>query len=118
MLLDAQDQPVQAGRPMATYRIAVGRRQQVQPGMIVGALANEGGLRRQDFGRIDIRSDHSLVDLPADLPDEVLRRLARTRISGQRIDLAPDTGRKPRGKGDHKHYDKKGSKPRHKKAHG
>ncbi len=118
MLLEAQDQTAQSGRPMATYRIAVGRRQQVQPGMIVGALANEGGLRRQDFGRIDIRSDHSLVDLPADLPDEVLRRLARTRISGQRIDLTPDTGRKPRGKGDHKHHGKKAGKPRHKKAHG
>ena len=28
----------------ATYRLAVGRRQRVMPGSIVGALANEGGL--------------------------------------------------------------------------
>ena len=66
--------------------------------MIVGALANEGGLRSQDFGRIDIRSDHSLVDLPADLPDDVVKKLRKTRISGQLIELAPDTGRKPRRK--------------------
>ena len=39
------------------------------PGAIVGAIANEGGLRRSDFGHISIRPDHSLVELPADLSD-------------------------------------------------
>ena len=53
---------------MATYRIAVGKRHKVEPRQIVGAIANEGGLSRQDFGHIDIRGDHSLVELPADLP--------------------------------------------------
>ncbi|WP_246227571.1 DbpA RNA binding domain-containing protein [Propioniciclava coleopterorum] len=88
---------------LATYRIAVGRRQKVTPRQIVGALANEGGLGREDFGRIDIRGDHSLVDLPAQLSEEVQRKLARTRISGQLIELRPDSGggsrgEKPRGK--------------------
>ena len=64
----------------------------VTPRQIVGALANEGGLGREDFGRIDIRADHSLVDLPAHLSDEVQRKLARTRISGQLIELRPDRG--------------------------
>ena len=56
-----------SGVPMATYRIAVGKRHKVEPRQIVGALANEGGLGRGDFGQIDIRPDHSLVELPADL---------------------------------------------------
>jgi ATP-dependent RNA helicase DeaD len=76
--------------PRTTYRIAVGRRQRVEPRQIVGALANEGGLSREDFGRIDIRSEFSLVELPADLSPEVLGRLAGTRISGQLIELRPD----------------------------
>ena len=42
-----------SGGPMATYRIAVGKRHKVEPRQIVGALANEGGLSRGDFGRID-----------------------------------------------------------------
>ena len=50
--------------PLATYRIAVGKRHKVEPRQIVGAIANEGGLKRSDFGRIDIRGDHSLVELP------------------------------------------------------
>jgi ATP-dependent RNA helicase DeaD len=49
----------------ATYRIAVGKRHKVEPRQIVGAIANEGGLGRSDFGHIDIRGDHSLVELPA-----------------------------------------------------
>ena len=62
-------------KPMATYRIAVGRRHKVEPRQIVGALANEGGLSRDDFGAIQIRPEFSLVELPADLPDDTLDRL-------------------------------------------
>ncbi|WP_314454495.1 DEAD/DEAH box helicase [uncultured Microbacterium sp.] len=76
----------------ATYRIAVGRRQRVEPRQIVGALANEGGLRRNDFGAIQIRQDFSLVELPADLSSDTIGRLADTRISGQLIDLRLDGG--------------------------
>jgi ATP-dependent RNA helicase DeaD len=78
--------------PLAPYRISVGKRQKVEPRQIVGAIANEGGLGRQDFGHIDIRADHSIVELPADLPAGTLERLRGTRISGQLIELTPDRG--------------------------
>ncbi|NKX53510.1 DEAD/DEAH box helicase [Arthrobacter mobilis] len=80
----------------ATYRIAVGRRHRVMPGSIVGAIANEGGLTAGQIGGIDIRSDHSLVELPADLSEEQLRALSKTRIGGELIQLELDSGRKPR----------------------
>jgi ATP-dependent RNA helicase DeaD len=80
------------GGRMAVYRIAVGKRQRVEPRQIVGALANEGGLKRGDFGAIQIRPDFSLVELPADLSRETLDRLADTRISGKLIELRLDTG--------------------------
>ncbi|MEO3936551.1 DEAD/DEAH box helicase [Dermatophilaceae bacterium Soc4.6] len=78
--------------PLATYRINVGKRHKVEPRQIVGAIANEGGLSRSDFGAIAIRPDFSLVDLPADLPAEVWDKLRATRISGRLIDLAKDEG--------------------------
>ncbi|WP_374967942.1 DEAD/DEAH box helicase [Terrabacter sp. BE26] len=94
-----------ASGPMAKYRIAVGRRQRVEPRQIVGALANEGGLGRQDFGHIDIRADHSIVELPATLPPGAWEKLRSTRISGQLIELTQADGpsstgfqRKPRDK--------------------
>ena len=106
---DSQDRPERGGRDRndrsdrgprggartgggarTTYRIAVGRRHKVEPRQIVGALANEGGLRREDFGAIQIRPDFSLVELPADLPRDTLKRLENTRISGKLIELKPD----------------------------
>ncbi|WP_018599004.1 DEAD/DEAH box helicase [Mycobacterium sp. 155] len=75
---------------LATYRIAVGKRHKVAPGAIVGAIANEGGLHRSDFGHISIRVDHSLVELPAKLPHSVFKALENTRIQGVLIDLQPD----------------------------
>jgi ATP-dependent RNA helicase DeaD len=90
--------------PMATYRIAVGKRHKVEPRQIVGAIANEGGLSRQDFGHIDIRGDHSLVELPADLPGGAWDKLSSTRISGKLIELTRDAGgpAAPRKKPRHK----------------
>ncbi|WP_200948744.1 DEAD/DEAH box helicase [Microbacterium sp. Root61] len=93
---------------MATYRLAVGKRHRVEPRQIVGALANEGGLSRGDFGAIQIRPDFSLVELPADLSRETLDKLSGTRISGQLIQMRLDTGGPSRSGSDF------ARKPRHK----
>ena len=77
-------------RPFTTYRISVGKRHKIGPGAIVGAIANEGGLHRSDFGHIAIGPDFSLVELPAKLPKATLKKLEQTRISGVLIDLRPD----------------------------
>ena len=98
------ERPERAARPrrddLATYRIAVGKRHKVGPGSIVGALANEGGLHRSDFGHITIKADFSLVELPAKLSKQTMKKLEKTRISGVLIDLRPDrpAGGKPRRK--------------------
>lgn len=81
-----------SGAPMATYRIEVGKRHKVEPRQIVGALANEGGLSRGDFGYISIKPDFSIVELPADLPSGTLERLSGTRISGKLIEIKADSG--------------------------
>ena len=103
---------------LATYRIAVGKRHKVMPGAIVGAIANEGGLHRSDFGHITIRPDHSLVELPAKLSPKTLKALENTRISGVLIELRPAggaDGARParkfsdRKRPDHKHTDHKRS---------
>ena len=83
------------GSPLATYRIAVGKRHKIEPRQIVGAIANEGGLRRQDFGAITIRPDFSLVELPAELSAETWDALRSTRISGKLIGLKKDDGPPP-----------------------
>ncbi|TXN31392.1 DEAD/DEAH box helicase [Lacisediminihabitans profunda] len=96
--------------PMSTYRIEVGKRHKVEPRQIVGAIANEGGLSREDFGHIKILPEFSLVDLPASLPDDVLDRLKGTRISGKLIEIRPDRGGAPR---QDDRDDRPARKPRH-----
>jgi ATP-dependent RNA helicase DeaD len=77
----------------------VGKRHKVMPGAIVGAIANEGGLHRSDFGHITIKVDHSLVELPAKLSKQTLKALEKTRIQGNLINLQPDRGpKRPPGK--------------------
>ena len=99
---ERSERPDRKGPPkdgFATYRIAVGKRHKVNPGAIVGALANEGGLHRSDFGHITIKVDHSLVELPAKLSGKTLKALEQTRIQGQLINLRRDTseGKPERG---------------------
>ena len=103
---ERRDRPTKAVRKpkegFATYRIAVGKRHRVGPGAIVGAIANEGGLHRSDFGHIAIGPDFSLVELPAKLPRSTLKALERTRISGVLINLRPER-RQDGGKSRRKH---------------
>ncbi len=82
----------------------MGKRHKVMPGAIVGAIANEGGLHRSDFGHITIKLDYSLVELPAKLSKQTLKALEKTRIQGNFIHLEPDRGpRRPPGKPKRKH---------------
>ncbi|WP_422879950.1 DEAD/DEAH box helicase [Microbacterium protaetiae] len=97
----------------APYRIEVGRRHRVEPRQIVGALANEGGLRRDDFGVITIKPDFSIVELPATLDPGVLDKLSGTRISGRLIQMKPDRGAPHRRRPDDGD-DRPPRKPRHK----
>ena len=91
--------------PMQTFRIAVGYRHGVQPGNIVGAIANEADLESHYIGRIDIREDYALVDLPEGMPPELLQHLQGVRVGGQALRMRPaeaadidaPKGRKPFG---------------------
>ncbi|MDF1704451.1 MAG: DEAD/DEAH box helicase [Aeromicrobium sp.] len=92
----SQDRASQDSGDWTRYRLAVGKRHKIGPSAIVGALANEGGLKRSDFGKITIGADHAIVELTADLPAAVFDALATTRISGKLIDLRLDDGPPPR----------------------
>jgi ATP-dependent RNA helicase DeaD len=72
---------------METYRIEVGHRHGVKPGNIVGAIANEADLESKFIGRIDIHDDHSLLDLPEGMPQELLTHLKKVRVAGQPLRL-------------------------------
>ncbi|MDH5231986.1 MAG: DEAD/DEAH box helicase [Gammaproteobacteria bacterium] len=77
------------GEGMMRFRIEVGHQNKVRPGNIVGAISNEAGIDSQYIGQIDIRDDHSLVDLPADLSKDVLQVLKKVWVAGQQLHIMP-----------------------------
>jgi ATP-dependent RNA helicase DeaD len=93
-----------------TYRIEVGHNQRVKPGAIVGAIANEAGLDSAHIGHIDIRTDHTLVELPADVPGAVVKRLQRARVAGRPMGLrrASEAGGSPAGRPERRDRDDRG----------
>ena len=88
-----REQPEQG---MERYRIEVGYEHGVKPGNIVGAIANEAELDARHIGRIDIQTDHSLVDLPAGMPKEVFGALRKVWVCGQRLNISRPGGVVPR----------------------
>jgi ATP-dependent RNA helicase DeaD len=73
---------------MCRYRVEVGRDDDVQPGNLVGAIANEADLDSCYIGAIDIFDNFSTVDLPAGMPKETLRVLKNARVCGRKINIS------------------------------
>jgi ATP-dependent RNA helicase DeaD len=97
---------------MKRYRIAVGRRDGVGPGNIVGAVANEAGIEGDSIGPIRIFESYSTIDLPGNMPGDVMETLQNVYVSGRQLKLreAGDDDSRPskRSYGDRKPYGKSG----------
>ncbi|SDF18559.1 DEAD/DEAH box helicase [Dyella sp. 333MFSha] len=76
-----------------TYRIEVGHEHGVKPGNIVGAIANEGGVEARFIGRVSIRDDYSLIDLPDGMPAETFTHLKKVWVAQQQLKIAEWDGK-------------------------
>jgi len=76
-----------------TYRIEVGHEHGVKPGNIVGAIANEGGVEAKFIGRVSIRDDYSLIDLPDGMPAETFNHLKKVWVAQQQLKIAEWDGK-------------------------
>jgi ATP-dependent RNA helicase DeaD len=79
-----------------TFRLEVGHAHGVKSGNIVGAIANEAGLDGRHIGQVDIRDDHSFVDLPEGMPRDIFRNLKKVRVVGQELRISRVDGKPPR----------------------
>lgn len=66
--------------PMDLYRIEIGRADGVEVKHIVGAIANEGDIDSRYIGHIKLHDDYSTVELPKDMPKELLQHFGKTRV--------------------------------------
>ncbi|HET7931757.1 MAG TPA: helicase-related protein, partial [Rhodanobacteraceae bacterium] len=113
------ERPHQGEPGKQTYRIEVGHAHGAQPKHIIGAIANEGDIDSRYIGRLTIRDDYSLIDLPEGMPNELLAHFKKVRVVGRPLHmrLEADAGSeppvgapaaRPRKGGDHKSKSGKG----------
>ncbi len=75
---------------MERFRLEVGLKNDVKPGNIVGAIANEAGLDSQYINRIVIHDDYSTVELPQGMPRDIFRTLKKTWVCGTQLKIRKD----------------------------
>ncbi|MCB4395337.1 DEAD/DEAH box helicase [Synechococcus sp. HB1133] len=89
---ERRDRPARAPEEnMQRYRVEVGHRDRVKPGNLVGAIAGETGLQGRMIGRIQIFDNHSLVDLPKGMPEDVFNNLRRLRVMNRELQITQAT---------------------------
>ncbi|MYN11353.1 DbpA RNA binding domain-containing protein, partial [Pseudoduganella aquatica] len=74
--------------PMSAFRIEVGSKHAATPSNIVGAIANEAGIEAKYIGRIEIFDDHSVLELPDGMPDDVFQHLGKVWVGGQQLRIS------------------------------
>lgn len=74
--------------------VNAGRRDNIRPGDMVGALINEVGLTREQIGRVDLRDAHSTVEVPAPLVDQTAEKLSGVTLRGRRLQARRDQKRR------------------------
>ncbi|HMC70328.1 MAG TPA: DbpA RNA binding domain-containing protein, partial [Mycobacteriales bacterium] len=88
--------PVGVRGSVARLYIGLGRSAGVRPGDVVAAIANDGGLPANAIGAIQIADRFSLVEVPPDRIDELVRRLRTTMVRGKPMRPRRDRMRRSR----------------------
>ncbi|MGQ0508275.1 MAG: DEAD/DEAH box helicase [Myxococcaceae bacterium] len=77
--------PRGAGFDVVKLFIGAGHSIGIRPADIVGAIANEAGLKAQQIGSIQISEMHSVVEVPKDQAAHVLSALKSTTLRGRKV---------------------------------
>lgn len=67
------------------YRLAVGSQQQISPEEIQAVLIEESGVDKKQIGRIEIRHNYTLVELPDGMPVDIFQVLTEATIKGHKL---------------------------------
>lgn len=89
-----------AGPPPKTWArlfVAVGEKDEVGPGDLLGAIAGEAGIEGSQVGKIEIKDTYSLVEVNPTVADTIIKRLNGTSIRGRAVRVDHDRG-SPRGR--------------------
>jgi ATP-dependent RNA helicase DeaD len=72
---------------MLKIYIGIGKQAGVRPQDLVGAIANEAGIAGGLIGAIQITERFSLVEVPAEVADQVIKALGKSNIRGKKVQV-------------------------------
>lgn len=72
---------------MRRYRLAVGHKNNIKPGNVLGAIANEAEISSEFIGAIQIFQDFTTIDLPDEMTKETLAILKKTRVFDKKLNI-------------------------------
>ncbi len=86
--------------PWSRLFMSAGRRDEIGPGELLGAITGESGIKGSRVGRIDVRESHSLVEVRESDAAKVIKALNGTTVGGRalRVDYDRARDRRPHGK--------------------
>jgi ATP-dependent RNA helicase DeaD len=104
-----------APAPKAWVRlfVAVGDKDGVGPGDLLGAISGEAGVEGSQVGKIEIKDTYSLVEVLPGVADKIIRGLNGTTIRGRAVRVDHDRGG-PRGRSGPSPNPGPGARPRRK----
>jgi ATP-dependent RNA helicase DeaD len=76
-----------SGGEMTKLFITAGRQAGVRPQDLVGAIANEAGVPGSSIGAIEITDRFSLVEVPEEAVNQVIKALRETKIRGKKVSV-------------------------------
>lgn len=78
------------GQNTVRVKIDLGRRNDIAPNFILGALVETTGLKGRNFGKIDIFDDFTTVEVPEAETSHILKAMQGSKIKGNRINIVLD----------------------------
>ena len=82
--------PGQPGAGMVRIYVGAGRKANMRPADLVGAITGEAGIEGRQIGAIEIADRFSLVELPEELVPGVIAALRATTVKGKKLTVRRD----------------------------
>jgi ATP-dependent RNA helicase DeaD len=83
----------EGGWGVARLWVSAGRRMNIRPGDLVGAIANEADMDSSQIGAIQIADQFSTVEVPEHMAEAVINALKNTKLRGLKLQVRRDRGR-------------------------
>jgi len=89
---------VATGAPPASYTrlfVSMGQRDGMRPGDLVSVIAGETAIPGERIGRIEVRDSFSIVEVPTDLAERVIRAVNGITVKGRSVRVDYDRRKSP-----------------------